>query len=201
MTTPPTAYPLAWPHGWPVTPSSKQGASRFKTTFDKAQRKLHDELRMLGARNIIVSSNVAVRKDGMLYSDFARRKIDIPAVAVYFDLDKRPMVMARDAYWTPQENIMALAHTIAHMRGLTRHGGDSMLQRAFTGFAALPAPEGFKAKRPWWEVLGVEPGATKDQIDIAYQEKLWTVHPDKGGSADLFNELVEAKREAKEKKQ
>lgn len=195
MSTPPTAYPLAWPHGWPVTPRSKQGASRFKTTFEKAQRKLHDELRMLGAGNVIVSSNVAVRRDGMLYADFARRKIDIPAVAVYFNLKGKPMVMARDAYWTPQENIMALAHTIAHMRGLTRHGGDSMLQRAFTGFAALPAPEGHQKKRMWWEVLGVPMNATKDQIDIAYQDKLWIAHPDKGGSPEAFNELTEARKE------
>lgn len=198
MTIPPTAYPLVWPHGWPVTPRSKQGSSRFKTTFEKSQRKLHEELRMLGAKNIIVSSNVAVRKDGMLYSDFARRKIDIPAVAVYFDLEKRAMVMARDAYWTPQENIMALAHTIAHMRGLTRHGGDSMLQRAFTGFAALPAPEGHKAERDWWVVLGLPDHGHHSFGDIekAYLKKVKETHPDVGGSVEAFNEVVRARKKA-----
>jgi hypothetical protein len=196
MTVPPTAYPLAWPHGWPVTPQHKQGRSRFATTFEKAQRKLHDELRMLGASNVIVSSNVAVRRDGMLYADFARRKIEVPAVAVYFDLDKRPMVMARDAYWTPQENIMALAHTIAHMRGLTRHGGDSMLQRAFTGFVALPAPTAGQVKRPWWEVLGLSPGASLSDIQLAFREKSKTAHPDGGGSVEAMHELTRAKHEA-----
>ena len=120
MTSNVSAYPLVWPQGWPVTPAAKQGRSRFAASFDKAQRKLHDELRMLGAKGIIVSSNVAVRKDGMLYSDFARRRIDVPAVAVYFELDGAPMVMARDAYLTPQDNIMSLAHAVGHMRGLTR---------------------------------------------------------------------------------
>lgn len=184
------AYPLEWPQGWPVTPRGRQGPSRFKTTFEKAQRKLHDELRMLGARNVIVSSNVAVRKDGMLYSDFARRKIDVPAVAVYFDLEGQPVVMARDAYWTPQENIMALAHTIEHMRGLTRHGGDSMLQRAFTGFAALPAPG-----KKWWEVLDVPPGASLGEIEAAFRQKVKAAHPDAGGSVEAFHELNRAKQE------
>lgn len=187
-----SAYPLQWPQGWPVTPYQKQGASRFKTTFDKAQRKLHDELRMLGARDIVVSSNVAVRRDGMLYSDFARRKIAVPAVAVYFTYNKQSMVMARDAYWTPQENIMSLAHAVAHMRGLTRHGGDHMLQRAFTGFTALPAPE---RKKTWYEVLGVAPTDAPDSIEAAFRSKAKLLHPDNGGDAALMAELNVARKE------
>lgn len=193
MTSNVSAYPLVWPQGWPVTPAAKQGRSRFAASFDKAQRKLHDELRMLGAKGIIVSSNVAVRKDGMLYSDFARRRIDVPAVAVYFELDGAPMVMARDAYLTPQDNIMSLAHAVGHMRGLTRHGGDQMLKRAFTGFAALPAPE---AKTPWWRVLEVDPGtAGREDIERAFRLKAMRAHPDKGGDAALMAELNRARRE------
>jgi hypothetical protein len=143
-----TAYPLHWPPGWPRIDPRKQHSSRLTTGADQAVRKLRDELRLLGAKNLVISSNLPTRQDGQPY--VARRKIDDAAVAIYFELNGKPMAMARDAYWTVHENIMSLAHAVAHMRGLSRHGGNHMMQQAFTGFVALPAPG---AQRPWWEVL------------------------------------------------
>jgi len=33
-----------------------------------------------------------------------------------------------------------------------------------------------------FEILGVEPNATKDEVTKAYKKKAWDAHPDRGGS-------------------
>lgn len=187
------AYPLQWPAGWPRTPQHQQGRSRFTTGYKKAIRRLKDELRLLGATDLVISSDVPVRRDGMLYADAARRKIDNPGVAIYFRLKGKPMVMARDVYWTPHENITGLAHAIEHMRGLARHGGDFMMYQAFEGFTALPAP----AKGPsCWDLLGVSPNASPAEIDRAFRDAAKKAHPDAGGSDAAMATLSAAKQEA-----
>ena len=129
----------------------------------------------------------------MMYSDAARRKISNPGVAVYFTLKGKPMVMARDAYWTPHDNITGLMHAINHMRGLSRHGGDHMMYQAFEGFAALPAPG---AKRSCWEILGLAPNASAFDVNEAFKEKARKSHPDNGGSHAAMVELNMARLEA-----
>jgi hypothetical protein len=186
-------YPLTWPQGWPKTPAHKQGRSRFNTPFMKAMSKLQNELRLLGAKNIVVSSNVPVRKDGMMYSDASKRRVIDPGVAVYFQLKGKQMAMARDAYWTPHENLTGLMHAISHMRGLSRHGGDHMMYQAFEGFAALAPPS---VKRSWWEVLGVSQDASSEEIYEAFKAKARKAHPDTGGSHSAMAELNSARDEA-----
>jgi len=52
-----TAYPLQWPPGWPRTPSDKRERSRFDTSVSKALGFLHEEVRRLGAKSLVISSN------------------------------------------------------------------------------------------------------------------------------------------------
>lgn len=54
----------------------------------------------------------------------------------------------------------------------------------------LPAVE------PWWQVLGVDPGATKLEVDGAYRKQAMLAHPDRGGSADAMARLSTARAEA-----
>lgn len=71
-----SAYPLKWPDGWTRTPDPmRKSGAQFKTTFDRARRDLHNELRMLGADNVVISSWLAIRQDGNPYADQARRRI------------------------------------------------------------------------------------------------------------------------------
>jgi hypothetical protein len=183
------AFPLQWPDGWPRNPY--RGGSRFDTSFDKARIKLLNELRMLGADNIVISSNLPLRQDGYPYSD--KYKVDDPGVALYFRLKKRPMVMARDDYSYVRDNLCALWHAIAHLRGLERHGGATMMERAFAGFVAIAPPDW---KKPWREVFGVKPEWSGD-ITALYREKARRRHPDAGGSDTLMAELNLAFAEAK----
>lgn len=184
-----SAYPLQWPEGWPRTKwDHRKTSSPFTTTFDRARRQLLGELRLLGAASAVISSNLPLRVDGFPYSDAARRRIDDPGVALYFTLDGRQMVIARDAYWNVHDNLRSIGLAIEHLRGLERHGGAHMMERAFGGFAALPPPEGRQEDTVDWRIeLAPIPDqlAPADMLTIVearYRQKAKEAHSDAGGS-------------------
>lgn len=186
-----TAFPLSWPDGWPRTDRSKRAASRFRTHHAAAYDDLLNELRLLRATGVVVSSNAALRRDGRPYAEAIQEKHDDPGVAVYWtDKDRRPRVMARDAHLTPAENLRAIGLVIEALRSIDRHGGSFMMERAFAGFVALPAPEG---SRPWHELLDVSATASRAEISQAFRAKAATAHPDTGGSHDAMAALTAAR--------
>lgn len=195
------AYPLKWPEGWARTlPERREPYSRFKTTFGAAHTNLMDELRKLGARGVVVSSWLPLTSQGRPRADAARMRIVDPGVAVYFTLRKRPMVMARDGYSNVHDNLHSIGHAIAHLRGLERHGGAMMMERAFSGFAALPAPG---QERHWTEILGrpenwreLAPETQRAWVEQRYRSLAIEKHPDRGGSDVEFMELSAAKNSA-----
>ena len=91
--------------------------------------------------------------------------------------------------------MQAVWKTIEALRGIARWGTGDMMERAFTGFEALPAP-GQHAKHPWWQVLGVHQNATPEEIKTAYRRQAMACHPDHGGSEALMAEVNAAYSEA-----
>jgi hypothetical protein len=188
------AFPLQWPDGWPRTPSWKRGSSRFgKNLGFNEIKKLQAELRLLGARSVVISSNVPLRNDGLPYASQAARRYDDPGVAIYYLLKGKTLSMARDRYGTPWENIRSLTLTISAIRSIERHGGSDMMERAFAGFVAIAPPDW---KKPWRQVFGVKPDWSGD-ISALYREKARNRHPDAGGNDSLMAELNVAYEEAK----
>lgn len=178
------AFPLLWPEGWPATPSHKRTRARYTVTYERAIRHLVDELRRMGARGVVISTNVPIRRDGLPYSDFAKRRIDNPGVAVYFTRkgDGGQQVIACDKYVRVEENVRACGLTIEALRAIERAGASELLDRAFQGFKALPAAgEGTSAS--WWNVLGVHPQADLATAQRAYRDLARQHHPDAGGDA------------------
>lgn len=179
------AYPLQWPAGKPRTPSHKIERSRFSPGNHVQEcRAVREELLRLGARNVIISTNVRLRNDGAPYaSDKAPRD---QGVAVYFDYSGGQKCFACDRWWTIEENLRAVWKSIEAIRGLERWGSKSFVDAAFTGFAALPSPG---MPRPWWEVLGVSQHATADEINAAWRAKARGAHSDTGGSDAAMSEI------------
>jgi hypothetical protein len=135
------AYPLRWPDGWPRTAANQRESDRRfgggrKLAMGRAVNQLANELRLLGAINIIVSSNIPTKSDGLPYA--YDRRIDDPGVAVFFSFKKKHLVMARDGFTSVAGNIRSLTLAIEGLRQLERHGGSHMLEKAFTGFVAKP---------------------------------------------------------------
>lgn len=190
------AYPLQWPDGWPRTSPHRRGSSRFGKNLGFNQiKELQNELRLLGARNVVISSNVPTRNDGLPYASESKRRYDDPGVAVYFTLKGKQLSMARDKYHTPWENIRSLVLTIDGLRSMERHGGSTMMDRAFSGFTALPKPSGAN----WWEVLKfnrVTDTITSDAIKSRHRELARDRHPDVGGSDHQMAELNRARDQA-----
>jgi hypothetical protein len=182
------AFPLHWPVGWPRTPRPQR--ARFDTNFSAARDGLLDELRRLKASQIVISSNLELRRDGLPKAQ--RRQPDDCGVAVYFLLNGHPQCIPSDKWNCIEDNLQAVRLTVAALRGLERWGAKEMVTAAFRGFAALP--EG--GNRSWWEVLGVGMNAQEADIRAAFVRLARIAHPDAGGSHEAFVELQKAYEDA-----
>ncbi len=178
------AFPLAWPSGWPRTKSP--GKSQFKTTLPGAIANVQDSLRLFAmdsgqkVQNLIVSSNVTLMN---------RNPAD-SGVAIYFTWDDLATCIAVDRYQKIEENLQAIHHVIEAERTKLRHGGLNLVRAAFRGYAALPPP----APASPWDVLGLKPDATEEEIEAAYRQKAKSAHPDRpGGSHEAMTRLNEAR--------
>jgi len=199
MTIP--AYPLAWPSGWKRTGAGQRTTSRFSTkargnssqrlTISEAVLRVREVLDRMGIRDddLVISSNLELRLDG-----FPRSNQSEPSdqgVAVYWRGSRKDGVpmrcMAIDQYDRVADNLAAIAATLDAMRAIERHGGAAILDRAFTGFAALDPPEAH-----WTEVLCVERLTPFADVRAAYMRLRSTHHPDRGGDANVFQRVQEA---------
>lgn len=192
------AFPLCWPDGWART--KYRASSPYKVTTDVALEDLLASIRQLGGRDIIVSSNVPVRRDGTMYrGDHAEARMPDPGVAVYWTMrdpktgQLAPRVIPCDHWHTVRENVRALGMAIDYIRGLKRCGAGEIQDRAFAGFARLPETSG---ARPWWEVLGVDRNADGRYIRGIYRSLAAEHHPDKGGDSATMARINDAYRQA-----
>jgi len=190
------AFPLCWPDGW--ARSKHRTSSPYKVTTDTAIEDLLGSIRQLGGRDIIVSSNVPVRRDGTMYrGDHSDQRIADPGVAVYWTArgpkgEPVPRVIPCDHWHTVRENVRALGMAVDYIRGLKRCGAGEIQDRAFAGFARLPESTGADP----WSVLGVKRTATREQLTERLRVLTRTEHPDHGGNTERFSRLTTAYHEA-----
>lgn len=212
------AYPLTWPEGWKRTPDFARKRAKFSkgerryssdgqnswqghrdVTIGEGTNRVLDSLARFGVRSgaAIISTNLQLRNDGLPRS--GQRAPDDPGVAVYWERkgDKSMKCMAIDRYDRVADNLAAIAATLEAMRAIERHGGAAILDRAFTGFTALPAP-GQTTARGWREVLGfsVDTTPSRELLDERYKSRRSMNHPDKGGTAEDFNAVQIAYEQA-----
>jgi hypothetical protein len=206
------AYPLQWPPGWQRTASDQRKRAAFGKTETKHNtigsswqekkrlsiedamkrvRGVLDRMRVDVANDMVVSTNLRLNLSGNPRGDQGE-PVD-PGAAVYWveRESRRPRVMAIDTYNRVADNIGAIAATLEAMRAIERYGGAEILDRAFSGFEALPAP------KPWWEILGLrhKPSSRAD-VELAFRARARTLHPDMGGSDAAMAELNDARERA-----
>lgn len=193
------SYPLHWPSGWRRTPTRKDakfnqkgstiagGSYRGKVSISEGTKRILYQLGMFGVAegDAIISTNLKLRLDGLPKGD--QSEPGDPGVAVYWQRakDTQHKVMAIDRYDRVADNLAAIAATLEAMRAIERHGGAIILERAFTGFLALPAPN------TWRHVMGL---AEAGRPTLQEAKTLYTMlskqrHPDKGGTQAQMSEL------------
>lgn len=198
MTEQPTsAYPLTWPAGWQRTEDYSRKDGRFssfgkRVTIAVAVERVQSALMMMGVHwdDIVISTDLMLRADGLPRS--RQSTPNDPGAAVYWTTregDKR--CMAIDLYERIADNIAAVAATLEAMRAIKRHGGGEILDRAFTGFKALPNP----ADEPWWSVLDYydESDALAHDFESRARRRLSMVSADQGTGDDwMFQKIKKA---------
>jgi len=178
------SYPLSWPVSWART-NYRRGSDFGRHSIAECVDEITRQLKLLGATDIVISTNLRVRQDGLPYSNQAQPS-DV-GVAVYFKLKKADRVLACDRWIRVEDNMWSIAKHIAALRGQQRWGVGSV-EQAFAGYAALPAA-GQTAGEAWWSVLGFTTGIMPNDkataavlINEAYRAKARTAHPDAGGN-------------------
>lgn len=171
------AYPLHYPVGWKRTP--KRERSRFNTNFASSRDEIVNELRLMGARNIIISSNVPVKKDGFPYASFTR--VSDSGVAVYFMYKEKQQCIPCDRWDDVKDNIHAIALTIKSLRGIERWGAKDMMEATFMGFQALPD----YSQSSYFSSCKTEEERREKYIKLCKE-----LHPDRnGGNIEKFIEM------------
>jgi hypothetical protein len=194
------AYPLYWPEGWPRTGfrrSAAFGAGQRGATIGKAVVDLRHEMQLMGAKEVVISSNLELRRDGLPRAD---RQVGDPGVAVYFIRKGAPGCIPCDRWDRVGDNLHAIVLAVRAIRGLERWGTGQMVEAAFAGFKALPGVGGTSG-RSWWHVLEVAPDADRHTIEAAYRLHVQSRHPDKGGDPDEWLALQDAIRQARQARQ
>ena len=190
------AYPLQWPQGWKRTDKRRDGSFRAggsreggpgrRVEIDDGVNRVYASLKLMGVKeeDVVISTNVRPS----LGSRPGSIQVLDPGCAVYWtDKRQRAQCMAIDQYTRVPDNLAAVANTLEALRAIERYGGAEILDRAFTGFTALPAPDS-----PY-KVLGVPEGASKGEIQAAYRRLASQHHPDNGGDAEQFKRVTAAR--------
>ena len=180
-------FPLTWPQDRKRTQARKRERSPFGVNFGVACDRLLNELRKMGARYAVISSNVpGYERQGVWrpYADSGQP--DDPAVAVYFDLDGDAICLCCDQWKKVVDNVRAIGLTVEAMRGLERWGAAER-KRAFQGFKALPA-----SGDDWRTVLGIAGSPDLGAVKQKYRQLAAAAHPDQGGNPHEMSRINQA---------
>jgi len=128
---------------------------------------------------------------------------------VVFDRAGRRYVFRCDGWEHPLDNLRAVGLTIDYLYRATEAyqvrgqdaaaPSDEVINRVFLGWEATPDDTVLllgSGQEDWWDVLGVQPGATQADIREAFRALARIHHPDAGGTPEDFRRLRLAYDEA-----
>lgn len=198
-----------WPAGgWPQKPTDLPYRSPFKAPWSNTRQLLFDEVRKLqnptDPDEAVICVDVderGVRLDGGLRADVRPRS---PGVIVMFESRHGPQRYVCDRFDWWEDNVRAVALGLENLRrieryGIARDGQQYTGWKAIgTGIAVGPASMTVEqAARYISDHCGVDwSSETDDDPSFAlalYKDAAKLHHPDRGGDAEVFKRLVDAK--------
>lgn len=204
-------FPLQWPAGWARTDPSKRERALFRVTLTEGVQDLLYDLRLMGAVNAVITSDLPTNTKGLPY---ASGKAEDPGIAVWVVVGGSERVFACDRWSTAAANLRAIGNTVEAIRKIGDWGAADMVTRAFSGFAALPpggqemAPNPASSPRKGWrDLFGkdvadaydmhlVDKPRTLETVKLRHRQAMKVAHPDKGGDAQRAADLNVALQEA-----
>lgn len=197
---------IPMPEPWPgkPTPEWKRSRAPFKGTPGKALKLLAREIRMLNGKNVRIAIDVRpdqIRLDGQLYASARART---PGVVVIFDVSDGTLQFPCDRFLYWESNVDAVARALEALRMVDRYGVQQGKQ--YTGFKQLPASTAptLNAEQAAVNLVSVtgwkEPIASHVRRILTEREfardvariAMSRLHPDRGGSAELFSGAQDA---------
>lgn len=178
-------YPLQWPAG--ISRCKSPQESRFNTTLFKALENVEKSLELLAkdsgkkVSDIRMTSNVTLNQ-----------RPDDGGIAVYFNWNDTDFCIPVDRYKSPADNLQAIHHIIEADRVKLRHGGIEFVMAEKRGQTLL-LDDGNKA---WWDVLGLDPKSSGQEIKTRYNELVKKHHHDVGGNSETFISIQKAYKDA-----
>jgi hypothetical protein len=124
-------------------------------------------------------------------------------VKVIFDRAGKRYVRECKRWENSLDNLRAIGLQIEYLyralevlgADITETSFDVEFDRIFGGFLATPDDTALllgEGRAPWWEVLGVKPDATREDIRNAFRALSRVHHPDLSGNEEDFKRLNEA---------
>lgn len=205
-----TYRPLVWTG--PRTPvEQRRSRWTFKASWQDTLTKLDTELYYLDASAAVIEADFRerdIRRDGLPRGD--ARQPDFPGVKISFNtphLGRLQYETDTHEFW--QHNVRGIALGLEALRAVDRYGITSG-QQQYTGFRAIGAGATAMPPRPMSRqdaaqfiathadpVGGGRPAIVEQLLAgnlAAYKPAARRLHPDAGGSTELFQRLQEARR-------
>lgn len=191
-----------WPTHQSSTPYHRRENARFTGSYPDRITLLERELEQISAKDVVLESVLPkskARRDGWPMSDAKGG----PGVIVSFVQAGEPREMVADRYHDWRDNLHAIGKALEALRAVDRWGLTKKAAQ-YEGFRpALPAPAGvtsFNGPTGAALFLAQHSGLTTAYLLTdagtqaeAYRRAAAKLHPDKGGSHELFVQLQQAK--------
>jgi hypothetical protein len=185
----------------------RKSAYIFRAGWHETLRLLSDEIDYLDAGRVIIQVDVEdsdIRLDGGLRT---RARIMHPGVVISFDSKYGPLRYATDAYETVggregwRANVRAITLALGALRAVDRYGVTKRGEQ-YTGWTALPAGSSGALQifasaddaLAWMRSVAAAESIQVESPHAMYRTLARRLHPDSGGSPDLWERLDVARQ-------
>jgi len=169
---------------WTDRVTDPRPTCRFKAPWSKTLALLSRETEQLGADLVVLQVDARdgqIRRDGMLYE---RARVGFPGVRVSFMSHFGPLTYATDRYDDWRDNIRAIGLSLEALRAVDRYGVNRRGEQ-YRGWVAIEAPRPVDEKQAAHDLIASYGGLAA---------ALKATHPDRGGRAEDFIRVQEARR-------
>lgn len=180
---------------WPGVLKTTRYRSNFDTPIGTTMKLLARELDMLGAKDIVLQAAFRerdIRIDGLPRSNASPEH---PGLILSFESRHGPLQYSTDEYRSWEENLRAIALSLESLRRVDRYGVSKRGEQ-YRGWLAIEQTSSDPAASirnadDARDVLARYSSST--DVDTAIRIAIKATHPDAGGDADAFRQVIRAK--------